>query len=119
MSDREERIRRKAHEIWLAEGMPEGRDEEIWFKAQDFIGREDFEATVVVANAAPEAEDFEGLDRSDPAARQADTPLDPPTKPRKPRAPKAKAAKAGAGKAATAVSPERAASLASFSTGSR
>jgi len=112
MSEREERIRQKAHEIWLDEGMPEGRDEEIWFKAQEFIRREDFEVMVTVANTAPEVEDFAGLDRSDPAVRQVDTPVEPPRKPRKPRMPRA-------AKTAVAVTATRAAALDAASTGSR
>lgn len=31
--DREERIRRRAHEIWEREGRPEGREREHWDQA--------------------------------------------------------------------------------------
>jgi hypothetical protein len=54
----EERIRQKAHEIWEGEGRPEGLEVEHWYKAQDFINRETFEATVGTPNAAAEAADF-------------------------------------------------------------
>jgi len=56
--DLEERIRQKAHEIWEGEGRPEGLEVEHWYKAQDFISRETFEATVGTPNAAAEAADF-------------------------------------------------------------
>jgi hypothetical protein len=72
----EDRIREKAHEIWLEEGMPEGKETEHWFKASDIIRREFFEETVVQPNAAMEAEDFEGVVNPDPAARQSDEPVE-------------------------------------------
>jgi hypothetical protein len=78
MSDFEERIRQKAHEIWIEEGRPRGREAEHWFKAQEFVRREDFEAAVMVPNPAVEAEDFAGVVNPDPAARQSDEPLAPP-----------------------------------------
>lgn len=34
MDDRERAIRQRAHEIWLAQGEPEGRDAEHWEQAE-------------------------------------------------------------------------------------
>ncbi|TIY01229.1 MAG: DUF2934 domain-containing protein [Mesorhizobium sp.] len=42
--DREERIRRRAHEIWEREGRPEGREREHWDQAVQEIEAEDSEA---------------------------------------------------------------------------
>lgn len=40
-SDREARIRRRAHEIWEAAGRPEGREQEHWFAAErEFVDLE-------------------------------------------------------------------------------
>lgn len=51
--DREDRIRRRAHEIWEREGQPSGRDHEHWERA----GREiDDEDRGVAPNPASETE---------------------------------------------------------------
>ncbi|MER8827705.1 DUF2934 domain-containing protein [Mesorhizobium sp. M0938] len=42
--DREERIRRRAHEIWEREGRPEGREREHWDRAVQEIEAEGSEA---------------------------------------------------------------------------
>ncbi|AZO12071.1 MULTISPECIES: DUF2934 domain-containing protein [unclassified Mesorhizobium] len=42
--DREERIRRRAHEIWEREGRPEGRQQEHWDQAVQEIEAEGSEA---------------------------------------------------------------------------
>ena len=34
LQEREEQIRQRAHEIWEAEGRPEGRHEEHWARAE-------------------------------------------------------------------------------------
>ena len=39
-NDRDEQIRRRAHEIWESEGRPHGRDEEHWQRACEEIERE-------------------------------------------------------------------------------
>jgi hypothetical protein len=52
----EERIRRRAHEIWILEGRPEGREADHWFQAQEFIRTEDFLVSVSTPNPALEAE---------------------------------------------------------------
>ena len=36
----EEEVRRRAHEIWLAEGMPEGREVDHWMRARRELERE-------------------------------------------------------------------------------
>ncbi|TIV00661.1 MAG: DUF2934 domain-containing protein [Mesorhizobium sp.] len=61
--DREERIRRRAHEIWEREGRPEGREREHWDQAMQEIEAEDSEAErgpvvpdpTVGANSEPDA----------------------------------------------------------------
>jgi hypothetical protein len=37
MTDREERIRQRAEELWREAGQPQGRDEEFWHKAEKEI----------------------------------------------------------------------------------
>ena len=39
--DREARIRRRAHEIWEAEGKPEGQADSHWSRAAEDLDRED------------------------------------------------------------------------------
>lgn len=39
--DREERIRRRAHEIWEREGQPEGKHDEHWAQATAEVAAED------------------------------------------------------------------------------
>ncbi|WP_102959027.1 DUF2934 domain-containing protein [Mangrovicella endophytica] len=41
MTDDEDRIRRKAHELWEAEGRPHGRDQEHWDQAKEIIALQD------------------------------------------------------------------------------
>jgi len=72
MGDIEERIRARAHELWVEDGMPEGKEAEHWFKASDIVRREIFEETVASPNPAAEAEDFAGVINPDPAARQSE-----------------------------------------------
>jgi Protein of unknown function (DUF2934) len=57
MHDAEERIRRLAYDLWLEDGRPEGRSQEHWYKAQDFLRTEDFILMVPNPNPAAEAED--------------------------------------------------------------
>lgn len=35
--DREEQIRRRAHELWEQAGRPEGRETEFWLRAENEI----------------------------------------------------------------------------------
>lgn len=48
--DREERIRARAHELWVAEGRPEGQADRHWDAAKEMIALEDGPA----ATLAPE-----------------------------------------------------------------
>lgn len=41
MSDRESRVRMRAHELWEQEGRPEGRDTDHWEQASREIDAED------------------------------------------------------------------------------
>lgn len=38
---REERIRAKAHELWVADGRPEGRDRDHWEQAAKLVEEEE------------------------------------------------------------------------------
>jgi len=46
MSDLEDKIRARAHEIWVSEGYPEGCAEQHWLSAQAMIMEEMAEAVV-------------------------------------------------------------------------
>ena len=41
ITERENRIRERAHALWEAAGRPEGQDEYFWSKAEDQINGED------------------------------------------------------------------------------
>ena len=41
MANREDRIRQRAHEIWEAEGRPDGHADRHWSRAADDLDRED------------------------------------------------------------------------------
>ena len=40
MDEREEMIRRRAHELWEQEGRPEGREMDFWLQAESEIAGE-------------------------------------------------------------------------------
>jgi hypothetical protein len=40
-TDREEKIRKRAYELWEENGRPHGRDIELWEQAEDLVGMED------------------------------------------------------------------------------
>ena len=41
MSDnREQRIRERAHSLWEADGKPDGREQDYWFRAEKLIDEE-------------------------------------------------------------------------------
>ncbi len=37
--ERDERIRKRAYDLWLVEGQPQGRELDHWFRAQQEIAR--------------------------------------------------------------------------------
>ena len=78
MDDREERIRRKARELWILDGMPEGKEQEHWYKADDIVRTEDFDAALANPNPASEAHAHCDIHNPDPAARPIETPPVPP-----------------------------------------
>jgi hypothetical protein len=39
--DREEQIRRRAHELWEQSGRPEGRETEFWLQAERELSRDE------------------------------------------------------------------------------
>ena len=41
MNDREQRIRERAHRIWIEEGRPEGRDRAHWDMATELVAQEE------------------------------------------------------------------------------
>jgi hypothetical protein len=52
----EERIRQKAHEIWVAEGRPDGRHEEHWQMARELIAQQDNQRQTLRPNPAQDGE---------------------------------------------------------------
>jgi Protein of unknown function (DUF2934) len=44
MDEREEQIRRRAHELWEQEGKPAGREMDFWLRAEREIAGEEGEA---------------------------------------------------------------------------
>lgn len=67
----DERIRRKAHELWEAEGHPHGRDHDHWDQAREIIALEDSYAGTLLPRGAGVAEPVES---SVIAANQGDVP---------------------------------------------
>ncbi len=55
---REERIRAKAHDLWEADGKPEGRDRDHWEQAAKLVEEEERQAAR--AKSDPEAAKREG-----------------------------------------------------------
>jgi hypothetical protein len=54
--DREERIRRRAYDIWCAEGWPKGREREHWEQACREIEEADASADAAIAESSTVAE---------------------------------------------------------------
>ncbi|MBV8184446.1 MAG: DUF2934 domain-containing protein [Hyphomicrobiales bacterium] len=67
----EERIRRKAYELWLAEGKPEGRDLDHWELARELIAIEDSQKTTL---RPPPKEDGEPAEPPEAFENQGDVP---------------------------------------------
>ncbi|TPE52533.1 DUF2934 domain-containing protein [Amaricoccus solimangrovi] len=74
-SDKEERIRAKAHDIWLSEGCPEGSEARHWEMATAAVEAEDAGAAPDVAETAPEPETAPAPKKRAPRAKK--TPADP------------------------------------------
>lgn len=70
MDDFDDRIGRKAHELWIAEGSPDGKHEEHWFRALDHVRTQDYEDLVANPHPAAEADCPHGASRQDPPIRQ-------------------------------------------------
>ena len=51
MDDHDERVRQKAHEIWEAEGRPEGREYSHWLRARAEVREEEEAASERVSKA--------------------------------------------------------------------
>jgi len=61
--DREERIRRRAHEIWEREGKPHGRDGEHWRQAASEIDAEVAASGLETKSAEPAQPEASPADR--------------------------------------------------------
>lgn len=61
MDDTEERIRRRAFELWQEEGRPDGREAAHWDKARELVAIEDNQkaAAKTVSDLGPEGEPVE------------------------------------------------------------
>jgi len=67
----EERIRRKAYELWLEEGRPEGRDRDHWELARELVAIEDSQKTTL---RSPPKEDGEPAEPPEAFENQGDVP---------------------------------------------
>ncbi|MCG6112184.1 MAG: DUF2934 domain-containing protein [Paracoccus sp.] len=68
--DKTEQIRERAHQIWEAEGRPEGRDADHWQRARHELGLEDGTDTLSMPDDLP---DLTSPPRNEPtAAGQSD-----------------------------------------------
>ncbi|MBV8964015.1 MAG: DUF2934 domain-containing protein [Hyphomicrobiales bacterium] len=67
----EERIRRKAYELWIAEGKPEGRHLDHWELARELIAIEDSQKTTL---RAPPKEDEVPAEPPEAFENQGDVP---------------------------------------------
>ncbi|EWY38912.1 hypothetical protein N825_10555 [Skermanella stibiiresistens SB22] len=53
-SNRDELIRQRAHEIWLREGRPSGREDQHWHQAKDEVAVEEDGSLSVAGEEDPE-----------------------------------------------------------------
>lgn len=92
-SDKEDRIRAKAHEIWLSEGSPEGSEGRHWEMAIAAIEAEDAAAPAEAAPAETIPAEPEATEpaAAEPAAAEPAPAAPKPKAPRKRAAPKAAA----------------------------
>ena len=63
---REERIRAKAHELWEADGKPEGRDRAHWEQAAKLVDEEERRAARAGSHPEVAAREAKPTDSSDP-----------------------------------------------------
>lgn len=63
---REERIKAKAHELWEADGKPDGRDREHWEQAAKLVDEEERQAARAKADPDPAAREPKPTESSDP-----------------------------------------------------
>ncbi len=75
-SDREERVRQRAHEIWLREGRPDGHGPRHWIEAEGEIDAEDAAARAKPAArpkpaAKPKAAAKTAASKAKPAKKSA------------------------------------------------
>jgi hypothetical protein len=57
--DRAQRIREKAHQIWIEEGRPEGRDREHWDMASELVAIEESQRSTLRPPGPPSGEPVE------------------------------------------------------------
>ena len=60
----EDRIRRKAHELWEADGRPQGRDEAHWVQAREIIAIEDSQGDTLLPRDTGASEPIEDADEA-------------------------------------------------------
>jgi hypothetical protein len=77
-TDSEEKIRRRAHQLWIEEGRPEGREREHWEKARKAVEDEELKAKPEIGGEAPA-----GPTVADPLAPLVDPPMKTKTAARK------------------------------------
>jgi hypothetical protein len=88
MDDHDERIRKRAHEIWEEEGRPEGREYSHWLRARADVNEADVEASQRAGNGfilRPDLHPAERLERTSKADIARST-LPPGTVPENPTA---------------------------------
>ncbi len=60
----DERIRRKAHELWEADGRPHGRDQDHWIQAREIIAIEDSQGDTLLPRDTGAEEPVEDADEA-------------------------------------------------------
>lgn len=70
MTDREQRIRQRAYELWEVAGKPEGREAEHWAEAERQLAAEDFSAGNPEATDPKQTENVETVRGDVPLVRK-------------------------------------------------
>jgi hypothetical protein len=60
----EERVRRKAHELWVADGRRHGRDQDHWIQAREIIAIEDSQGSTLLPRDTGAQEPVEDADEA-------------------------------------------------------